>query len=310
MPTSPKLFEPNTKALFQKWAERDFRADTTHMHWQARLFYRSLLQAAFFVSTRPDLPDDNDELRRILGGVPHDVWEPYQDEVRKMFQHEEVNGVGVLFQNRLRKDWAAIESYREEQRSKAAKGWQKRHRVQSKNPAAMPQHATALPEQSSGVPGIRHEVVGIKHEEVKRRGRKSGTAKAVPSLEQDFKNLKIQNSDGRFQAIKEHYEAEFKIRNPGISPPFDGSDAKNLDGLLKSQHDKTAETLISWLQNAFDSECSFPLLPGFRLREFCSNATKFTRGPLKKDGAASVSSKRSNLQCDPASLARIRSLVR
>jgi hypothetical protein len=91
MPTSPKLFEPNTKALFQKWAERDFRADTTHLHWQARLFYRSLLQAAFFVSTRPDLPDDNDELRRILGGVPDDVWVEHQDEVRKMFQREEVS---------------------------------------------------------------------------------------------------------------------------------------------------------------------------------------------------------------------------
>lgn len=286
MPTSPKLFEPNTKALFQKWAERDFRADTTHMHWQARSFYRSLLQAAFFVSTRPDLPDDNDELRRILGGVPDDVWVEHQDEVRKMFQCGEVNGVGVLFQNRLRKDWAAIESYREEQRAKATKGWQKRQKGQSKDSAAMPRHATALPEQSSGVPGIRHEVVGIKHEVEKKRRRKSGTAKAVPSLEQDFKNLKIQNSDGRFQAIKEYYETEFKIRNAGVNAHFDGGDAKNLASLLKSQHDKTAEELISWLKNAFDSEGTYPLLPAFRLKQFCAVAASFAKGPLKRNRSA------------------------
>jgi len=125
-----------------------------------------------------------------------------------------------------------------------------------------------------------------------------------------FKNPKTQNPDERFQTVKERYEAEFKIRNPGINPPFDGSDAKSLSGLLKSQPDQSTETLISWLQNAFDSEGAFPLLPGFRLREFCSNATKYTRGPLKKGGTAPVSSKFSNLQCDPDSLARIRSLVR
>ncbi|HXN20411.1 MAG TPA: hypothetical protein VN875_18890 [Candidatus Binatus sp.] len=286
MPTSPKLFEPNTKALFQKWAERDFRADTTHMHWQARSFYRSLLQAAFFVSTRPDLPDDDDELCRILGGVPDDVWAEHNSEVRKMFQHGDVNGIKVLWQSRLRKDWTAIESYREEQRAKATKGWQKRQKGQLKDSAAMPQHATALHEQSSGVPGIRHEVVGIKHEVDKKKGRKSGTAKAVPSLEQDFKNLKIQNSDCRFQAIKEYYETEFKARNAGVNARFDGGDAKNLASLLKSQHDKTVEELISWLRNAFDSEGTYPLLPAFRLKQFCPVAASFAKGPLKKYGGA------------------------
>jgi hypothetical protein len=135
---------------------------------------------------------------------------------------------------------------------------------------------------------------------------KTGRAKARHP-QKDFKNLKTEEPDSRFQVIKEHYEAEFKIKNHGVNPPFDASDARNLSSLLKSQPDQTADTLTSWLQNAFNSESGYPLLPGFRLREFCSHATKFIAGPLKKGRNARVLS---NLQPDAESIARIRKLVR
>jgi hypothetical protein len=128
----------------------------------------------------------------------------------------------------------------------------------------------------------------------------------------DFKNLKTkgsvtQESDTRFQSIKEQFETEFSSRNPGVAAPFDGGDGKALKALLKTQSHATTETLISWLQNAFNSEGDYPLLPGFRLREFCAHATKFTCGPLKKAGSRRAMS---NLQPDSESIARIKRLVR
>jgi uncharacterized protein YdaU (DUF1376 family) len=105
--------------------ERDFIADTSFMHWQARLFYRALLQQAFLCSTRPDLPDDEDQLRCILGGIPEAAWTKHRDQVLGMFQREEVKGVKVLFQKRLRRDWKMLGDYRREQSDKAKTRWKR-----------------------------------------------------------------------------------------------------------------------------------------------------------------------------------------
>ena len=162
-----------------------------------------------------------------------------------------------------------------------------------------------VPEDGRGLSPVQ-EVKKLNNSNKNSKAVKTGRAKARHP-QKDFKNLKTEEPDSRFQVIKEHYEAEFKIKNPGVNPPFDASDARNLSSLLKSQPDQTADTLISWLQNAFNSESGYPLLPGFRLREFCSHATKFIAGPLKKGRTARVLS---NLQPDAESIARIRKLVR
>jgi uncharacterized protein YdaU (DUF1376 family) len=128
---SSKLIHPNAAALFQKWMERDFIADTSFMHWQARLFYRALLQHAFLGTTRPDLPDDEDQLRCILGGVPESIWAKHRDQVTGMFQREEINGTKFLFHKRLRRDWKILGAFRKDQRDKANKRWKREQEKKS-----------------------------------------------------------------------------------------------------------------------------------------------------------------------------------
>jgi hypothetical protein len=191
-----KPTESNAKALFQRWHERDFLADTLCIHWQARLFYRALLQAAFLVTTRPDLPDDDDQLRRLLGGIPESTWEEHRVEVLGMFERAEVGGVKVLFQKRLRKDWASLEEYRDEQREKANTRWAKRRGEPSANSPVMPRHnngnadahATALHGQCNG--NAKERVKERVRERVKREGEESvGKNSKATDLQTDLRSV-------------------------------------------------------------------------------------------------------------------------
>jgi hypothetical protein len=140
--------------FYQKWDEKAFSFDTMHLHWQARDLYRHLLQAAWHLPTRPDLPDDDDQLCSILG-VPKEVWDTHRAAVRAMLTPEEVNGVRVLLQKRLRLDWGELEEHRQQQTDKANARWRKSNGNNNKgrNATAMPRHshgnATAMPEEKS-----------------------------------------------------------------------------------------------------------------------------------------------------------------
>ena len=111
---------PDSAPPFQKWAERDFLADTVTMHWEARMFYRTLLQAAFSTaSTRPDLPNNDAQLCRLLGGIPAEVWAIHKDEVVSMFTQ-----IGdLLIHRRLRDDFEKLQDYRHSQSESKSKYW-------------------------------------------------------------------------------------------------------------------------------------------------------------------------------------------
>jgi uncharacterized protein YdaU (DUF1376 family) len=99
--------------IFQKWDDKAFAYDTMNLHWQARLFYRALLQVSWHLTTRPDLPDDDAQLQHILN-APSDIWDAHKAAVRGMFTRDAETG--VLWQKRLRADWAVLVAYREKQR--------------------------------------------------------------------------------------------------------------------------------------------------------------------------------------------------
>jgi uncharacterized protein YdaU (DUF1376 family) len=107
------------KPVYHQWDEPSFMMDTMHLPWLERLLYRALLQGAFHCSTRPDIPDDDLQLQRMLC-IPESVWTEHKADVRAMFQAETVNDKKVLFQNRLRKDWTTLEDMRRK-RSEAGK---------------------------------------------------------------------------------------------------------------------------------------------------------------------------------------------
>jgi hypothetical protein len=140
----------NEKAPFQKWAESDFAYKTTvehPMHWQARLFYRGLLQIAFRCATRPNLPDDDEQLKSLLGGIPDDIWKAHRAAVRAWFKPDKVNGVKVLTHHRLQEDWQELQDFREEQRTKANKSWESRRKKAIARPEPSHGNATAMPRQ-------------------------------------------------------------------------------------------------------------------------------------------------------------------
>lgn len=113
-------FEPS----YMCWYEREFQADmfvTRGMTWLQRHFYRALLQQAFFCSTRPYLPVEDDELW-VLADAPNlEQWVENKQPVLKKFsvvQNEE--GVQVYAHKRLLEDWEKLlNSY--EQKSAAGR---------------------------------------------------------------------------------------------------------------------------------------------------------------------------------------------
>ncbi len=112
------------RPIYQLWDEAGFTMDTLFLDWQSQMMYRTLLQKAWYVSTRPDLPADDDSLARLLG-CPIEVWCRYSDTIRPLFTVETVNGNSVLRQKRLFADWSLIETARTKKSDAANKRWEK-----------------------------------------------------------------------------------------------------------------------------------------------------------------------------------------
>jgi uncharacterized protein YdaU (DUF1376 family) len=79
-----------------------------------------LLHEAFVCSTRPNLPDDEEELKLLAYCMNDEEWLSIKDTVLGMFQHEIIDGVKVLTNKRLTKDWDHLLEIREA-RSEAGK---------------------------------------------------------------------------------------------------------------------------------------------------------------------------------------------
>ena len=79
--------ESNSKPLYQPWNEEEFQADVfvRGMTWLQRHLYRSLLQAMFFHTTRPYLPNDDDVLWVLAGAETPEMWEENKTKILKRF---------------------------------------------------------------------------------------------------------------------------------------------------------------------------------------------------------------------------------
>jgi hypothetical protein len=141
----------------------------------------------------------------------------------------------------------------------------------------------AVTEHSVTSTGVVRDGSGMKEnvkEKVKGKG-KAENDKGGASAH--FENRKM--PDARFDALRKVYFEEFEKKSPAnVKAPFDASDGKRLKALLREQPQLTAEELTAWLKNAFASDDVPPLRPMFRLREFCTHAEKYSRGPLKRGG--------------------------
>jgi hypothetical protein len=155
--------EAKRKPLYQPWNEEAFRADL-HVGAMAptqRWMYRTLLQAAFFHSTRPYLPDDDAQLWLLAGCESPKQWERNKDVVRVMFTPVEVGGERLLSQKRLLADWNRIEEKREALAEAGRKGGKAN---------AKPEPSKCLPDAKGGVANTNQEK--LREVEVKEREEK------------------------------------------------------------------------------------------------------------------------------------------
>jgi hypothetical protein len=109
---------------YQFWHEPDFWADecvSRGMTFLQRHFYRALLQAAFYCSTRPYLPTSDDELWKLADAGTKDNWLQNKDAILVKFQKITVKTVEVFSHKRLLRDWIKLIEGSEAQ-SKRRKG--------------------------------------------------------------------------------------------------------------------------------------------------------------------------------------------
>jgi len=103
-----------TKPSYQPWNEEDFQSDlyVRVMNPTQRWMYRTLLQAAFFHTTRPYLPN-NDNLLWVLAGCESiQQWKDNKDLVLQRFQIVE-DSPDLLENKRVNKDWSKLQEFRD-----------------------------------------------------------------------------------------------------------------------------------------------------------------------------------------------------
>jgi uncharacterized protein YdaU (DUF1376 family) len=99
-----ETYEPN----YIFWYEREFSNDiqvSRGMNWLQRHFYRALCIAAMYCSTRPYLPDDDDQLWLLADAESKDMWTANKGAVLVKFQRMTRNKVALLSHKRLLRDW-------------------------------------------------------------------------------------------------------------------------------------------------------------------------------------------------------------
>lgn len=103
----------NKKPLYQPWNEEEFLSDVRvrGLTCVQRWMYRTLLQAAFFHSTRPYLPNEDRILWVLAGCESIEQWRTNKESVLELFTLEKDSN--LLGNKRVIEDWQRLEESRE-----------------------------------------------------------------------------------------------------------------------------------------------------------------------------------------------------
>jgi hypothetical protein len=139
--------------------------------------YRTLLQAAFFYSTRPYLPDDDTQLWMLAGCESRQQWERHSEVVRAMFTPVELDGARLSSRKRLLTDWNRIEEKRQVLAENGRKG--RKAQLESSNRSAeVGQTSGNCPANAPQLLG--KEVKGSEVSEVRKKTTTSAPSALVP----------------------------------------------------------------------------------------------------------------------------------
>ena len=126
-----------SKGIYQPWCHEEFMADrrVRRMSPTAVKTYMMLLHEAYVCSTRPYLPDDEEELRLMAYCESDEEWLSVREVVLGMFESKIVDGIKVLSNKRLERDWEKLQEIREAKSEGGKKGAAKRwHRLPIADP--------------------------------------------------------------------------------------------------------------------------------------------------------------------------------
>lgn len=157
-----------------------------------RWMYRTLLQKAFFYSTRPDLPTDENILWLLSGCENREQWEANKEPVLNMFSIDEREGEEVYWQKRLRQDWSRIAAKRESLSDRGKLGASTRWSSQSE-PARVQQkglpYLKLIPESCRKILGVRPEKEEWYKKDLKELAETYGGTEVVTAFEEWAKSL-------------------------------------------------------------------------------------------------------------------------
>jgi hypothetical protein len=233
------LNEAKRKPLYQPWNEEAFRADlhVGAMTSTQRWIYRTLCQSSFFCSTRPYLPDDDEELWLLAGCENPKQWERNKAVVRARFTPVELSGVRLLSQKRILADWQRID----EKRQTLAEAGRKGGRANAKQELSKcladdsrgetnanqeklmevkrkEEKSTAAPDPGAGVvelPGWLPRKEWHDYLKMRKRIRKEATPEAITLAIRELETLKAVGNDPKLvleQSILNSWQGLFALR--------------------------------------------------------------------------------------------------
>jgi hypothetical protein len=278
----------NAKPDYQPWNEDVFSGDLLvgAMTPIQRWMYRTLLQKAFFYSTRPDLPTDENILWLLSGCETRQQWEENKEPVLNMFKLDERDGEEIYWQKRLRQDWDRIASRRESLSDRGKLGASSRWGSLSE-PAKVQQkglpYLKLIPESCRKILGMRAEKEDWYKKDLKELAETYGGTEVVTAFDEWAKSLTstpkypirefIKVADGYLQnkVIPEHSELEpLCISLYAIGgQTFTGKYRQMLNSL-------TTEFSISEIERAYGTfvagKDEYDMK--FAVRDFCEGAAK------------------------------------
>lgn len=106
--------DERSKGNYQPWNQEGFNADiyVRKMTSTQRWIYKTLLQEAFVCSTRPKLPDNDEELWMLGDCETLEQWLENKSVIITRFSRVQIDGVPLLSHNRLENDWSNLLSKR------------------------------------------------------------------------------------------------------------------------------------------------------------------------------------------------------
>lgn len=247
------MLDESSKANYQPWRQEEFNADirVRKMTVVQRWMYKTLLQEAWVCSTRPHLPDSDDDLWMLADCESEEQWQENKTAVLRMFEKVQIDGVSLLVHKRIQSDWERLLEKREIKSEAGRVGAAARHSKISNRIATAKQpladSCDSLPSKvKESKSQSKEKASTLECEEIVRElGQEENTMKAtkqIPILCQTILGVKARLYPEQTLMIQA-LEAEHK-----------GSAVINAfsDWAIEHKHDEIRNPIAAFLQDADD----------------------------------------------------------